>query len=65
MRFALLAAAVLVSGCASFKGIEPDCESNTRALCRPITQGPRTNPVWNPLFYFDTVRNDHQQRNIQ
>jgi phospholipase C len=48
-----------------FKGIEPDCESNTRASCAPVTQGPRTNPVWNPLFYFDTVRSDHQLGNIQ
>jgi phospholipase C len=48
-----------------FKGIEPDCESNTRASCAPVTQGPRTNPIWNPLFYFDTVRTDHQLRDIQ
>ena len=27
-----------------FKGIEPDCESNARASCAPVTQGPRTNP---------------------
>jgi phospholipase C len=48
-----------------FKGVEPECETNTRASCAPVTQGPRTNPVWNPLFYFDTVRNDHQLRDIQ
>jgi phospholipase C len=48
-----------------FKGIEPDCESNTQLTCRPVTQGPRTNPYWNPLRYFDTVRDDHQLGDIQ
>jgi phospholipase C len=48
-----------------FKGIEPDCESNATASCAPVTQGPRTNPYWNPLRYFETVRTDHQLRDIQ
>ena len=48
-----------------FKGIEPDCESNATASCAPVTQGPRTNPYWNPLRYFDTVHQDHQLTNIQ
>jgi phospholipase C len=48
-----------------FKGIEPDCESNLAATCAPVTQGPRSNPTWNPLHYFDTVKKDHQLGNIQ
>ena len=48
-----------------FKGIEPDCDSNATASCKPVTQGPRTNPLWNPLRYFTDVRQDHQLGNIQ
>ncbi len=48
-----------------FKGIEPDCESNATASCAPVTQGPRTNPYWNPLHYFETVRRDRQLGDIQ
>jgi len=48
-----------------FKGIEPDCESNTPLTCRPVTQGPKTNSTWNPLRYFTDVKNDHQRNNIQ
>jgi phospholipase C len=48
-----------------FKGIEPDCESNLTATCAPVTQGPRSNSTWNPLRYFDTVKNDHELNNIQ
>jgi phospholipase C len=48
-----------------FKGIEPDCESDASLSCAPVTQGPRTNPVWNPLRYFATVRNDHQLGDIK
>ncbi len=48
-----------------FKGIEPDCESDTSLTCRPVTQGPRTASIWNPLLYFETVHTDHQTGNIQ
>jgi phospholipase C len=48
-----------------FRGIEPDCESDRRLTCRPVTQGPKTSPVWNPLRYFETVRRDRQLANIQ
>ncbi len=48
-----------------FKGIEPDCETDTSLTCQPVTQGPRSNPIWNPLRYFDTVHKDHQLRDIQ
>jgi phospholipase C len=48
-----------------FRGIEPDCESDKRLSCRPVTQGPITSPVWNPLRWFDDVRKDGQLSNIQ
>jgi phospholipase C len=48
-----------------FKGIEPDCESDTTQTCAPVTQGPTSNPIWNPLHFFDTVHNDHQLGNIK
>jgi phospholipase C len=48
-----------------FKGIEPDCESDTSLKCAPAAQGPRTPSFWNPLPAFDTVRDDHQEGNIQ
>jgi phospholipase C len=48
-----------------FKGIEPDCETNASLSCAPVTQGPRSNPIWNPLRYFDTVHDDHQLKDIQ
>ncbi len=48
-----------------FKGIEPDCESNANLSCAPVTQGPRTPSLWNPLLYFDTVHEDHQTDNIK
>jgi phospholipase C len=47
-----------------FKGIEPDCESNLTASCAPVTQGPMSNSIWNPLRYFADVRQDGQLRNI-
>jgi phospholipase C len=48
-----------------FRGIEPDCESDTTQSCAPVTQGPTTFSAWNPLLYFDTVRSDRQLRDIQ
>jgi phospholipase C len=48
-----------------FKGIEPDCESDTSLSCAPVTQGPKTLGAWNPLAEFDTVKEDHQRGNIQ
>jgi phospholipase C len=46
-------------------GSEPDCEDDDAVQCARITQNARTPGIWNPLPYFDTVRNDHQERNIQ
>jgi phospholipase C len=48
-----------------FKGIEPDCESDRRLSCAPVTQGPRTPGLWNPLLSFDTVHHDGQTNDIR
>ncbi len=48
-----------------FKGIEPDCESDAKLTCAPVTGGPQTVSIWNPLPYFTTVQNDRQLHNIQ
>jgi phospholipase C len=44
-------------------GIEPDCADNAMT-CIPVGQGPHTPGIWNPLPWFDTVRQDHQLGNI-
>ena len=46
-------------------GTEPDCENDQAMSCTPVTQSSRTLGIWNPLPYFDTVRQDGQLRNIQ
>jgi len=46
-------------------GIEPDCQNPATISCTPVSQSARTAGIWNPLPYFDTVHNDHQQGNIQ
>jgi phospholipase C len=46
------------------KGTQPDC-SNNKMFCAPVPQNARTPGIWNPLPYFDTVRADHQLRDIQ
>ena len=48
-----------------FKGVEPDCESDTSKPCRPVTQGPTTSGYWNPLLWFDTVHKNHQTDDIK
>jgi phospholipase C len=47
------------------RGTEPDCESDAAVACSPVKQGPHTPGIWNPLPYFDTVRQDGQESNIQ
>jgi phospholipase C len=47
------------------KGSEPDCTNADAISCAPVVQQARTPSIWNPLPNFDTVRNDHQLRNIQ
>jgi phospholipase C len=44
-------------------GTEPDCADDTMA-CPPVQQGARTPGIWNPLPYFDTVRQDGELANI-
>ncbi len=46
-------------------GSEPDCENSGVVACNPVRQNARTPGIWNPLPYFDTVRADHQEGNIQ
>jgi phospholipase C len=44
-------------------GTQPDC-SNNKMFCAPVPQNSETPGIWNPLPWFDTVRRDHQLRNI-
>jgi phospholipase C len=41
------------------KGDQPDCADNGM-FCAPVPQNAKTPGIWNPLPYFDTVRQDHQ-----
>ena len=44
-------------------GTEPDCMDDTMA-CPPVKQGSKTPGIWNPLPYFDTVKQDGEQNNV-
>jgi phospholipase C len=46
-------------------GSEPDCENDSALTCAPVKQNSKTPGIWNPLPYFDTVKNDGQLGNIQ
>jgi phospholipase C len=46
-------------------GAEPDCRNDAALSCAPVPQKAATPGIWNPLPYFDTVRNDGQLANIQ
>lgn len=46
-------------------GTEPDCENDEDEDCPPIPQNSKTPGIWNPLPFFDTVREDRELRNIQ
>jgi phospholipase C len=46
-------------------GNEPDCANPAALTCAPVAQQPYTPGIWNPLPYFDTVRNDGQVGNVQ
>jgi phospholipase C len=46
-------------------GTEPDCEDPDDVDCKPGTLKPRTPGIWNPLPFFDTVKNDGQLSNIK
>ena len=46
------------------KGNQPDC-ADSQMFCAPVPQNARTPGIWNPLRRFVTVRDDHQERDIQ
>jgi phospholipase C len=46
-----------------FKGTEPDCRDNGM-FCKALPQSAQTPGIWNPLPYFDTVKQDRQRENI-
>jgi len=45
------------------KGGQPDCVDG-EMTCKPVPQSARTPGIWNPLPWFDTVRQDRQLANI-
>jgi phospholipase C len=47
-----------------FSGTEPDCR-NDAATCAPVEQDAETPGRWNPLPYFDTVKEDGEQGNVK
>jgi phospholipase C len=44
-------------------GTQPDC-ANDAADCPPVHQDAKTPGIWNPLPFFDTVKQDNQLENI-
>ena len=46
------------------KGDQPDCDDDAM-FCAPVPQNAKTPGIWNPLPYFDTVREDHQLSDIR
>ena len=46
-------------------GSEPDCSNDAALSCGPVKQNAKTPGIWNPLPYFDTVRADGQEGDIQ
>jgi phospholipase C len=45
------------------KGAQPDCANNAM-FCAPVPQNARRPGIWNPLRWFDTVRQDRQLGDI-
>jgi phospholipase C len=45
------------------KGSQPDCDDDAM-FCKAVTQNAATPGIWNPLPWFDTVKDDHQLRNV-
>jgi phospholipase C len=48
-----------------FAGTEPACESNASQSCTPVTNGPKSQRLWYPIQYFDTVAHDRQVHDVQ
>jgi phospholipase C len=46
-----------------FPGQQPDCADGDM-YCRAVPQNAKTPGIWNPLPWFDTVRQDHQLADI-
>jgi phospholipase C len=46
-----------------FNGAQPDC-ADDQMFCKQVHQNAKTPGIWNPLPWFDTVRADHQLRNV-
>ncbi len=46
-------------------GNEPDCENDAAMTCAPVRQSSTTPGIFNPLPYFDTVKDNGQLGNIQ
>jgi phospholipase C len=61
----LLARAGVSWGYYVAKGTEPDCEVDAQMTCAPVSQGPQTPSIWNPLPHFTDVHQDGQLGNIQ
>jgi phospholipase C len=47
-----------------FKGEQPDCVDDAM-LCKAVGQNAETPGIWNPLPWFDTVRQDRQGENVR
>jgi phospholipase C len=47
------------------KGSQPDCADGDDVTCPAVKQSAGTPGIWNPLPWFDTVRQDGQLGNIQ
>ena len=47
------------------EGTEPDCEDDEEENCLPVKQNAKTPGIWNPLPFFDTVKEDGELGNIQ
>jgi phospholipase C len=46
-----------------FKGLAPDCNRN-QMFCKELPQSAKTPGIWNPLPWFDTVKQDRQGENV-
>ncbi len=47
------------------KGRDPECEDEYAGTCPPEKRSAQTPPIWNPLPYFDTVKDDGELPGIQ
>jgi len=46
------------------QGTQPDC-ANDQDVCNSIAQSPKTPGIWNPLPWFDTVKQDGELGNVR